>query len=42
MKKLAIVLLLAFVLATMFSSCKSQYCPTYEEEITASTSTGAS
>ncbi|MGM0530277.1 MAG: hypothetical protein ACQER7_02885 [Bacteroidota bacterium] len=35
MKKLAIVLLFAFVLATLFSSCKSQYCPAYEDEVTA-------
>ncbi|MFP4621823.1 MAG: hypothetical protein ACLFM7_10965 [Bacteroidales bacterium] len=34
MKKLAVILVLAFVLATIFSSCKSQYCPAYEEEVT--------
>ena len=42
MKKLAIVLILAFVLATMFSSCKSQDCPAYEDDITASTSVSTS
>jgi outer membrane protein assembly factor BamE (lipoprotein component of BamABCDE complex) len=37
MKKLVIVLLFAFVLATLFASCKTKKCPTYEDEITATT-----
>jgi len=42
MKKLAIVLLLAFVLGITFSSCKSQYCPAYENDVTATTNDNAS
>jgi hypothetical protein len=37
MKKLAIILVFAFVLATVFLSCKSQDCPAYEDDVTAST-----
>ena len=42
MKKLAIVLILAFALATVFSSCKTQSCPAYEDDITASTTVSTS
>jgi len=33
MKKLAVVVLLALFVATMFTSCKSQDCPTYEQNV---------